>query len=331
MRIQPADAANAAAAPPSLHDLPKRILGVLPTNPLGAMVQADMLQIVIFGLVVGVALVMMPPAQAKPLLDLTGTLQEVCMTVVRWAMHLAPFAVFGLLAQLTANTGLAALGGVAGYVGTVLLGLLLMLTVYMTIVLAVLGRNPFAFLSALRELLLLAFSTSSSAAVMPLSIKTAEEKLGVRPSIAQFVIPLGATINMNGTALYQGVAAIFLAQVYGVDISLGGLLLLILTAVGASIGAPGTPGIGIVIMAMLLTTIGVPPAGVALIMGVDRLLDMSRTAINVSGDVVAASLMDKWVGGENDPREAARREWERECIRDQTGADVIVGSPPAEG
>jgi Na+/H+-dicarboxylate symporter len=131
---------------------------------------------------------------------------------------------------------------------------------------------------------------------MPLSIRTAEEKLGVRPSIAQFVIPLGATINMNGTALYQGVAAIFLAQVFGVDIGTGGLLLIIVTAVGASIGTPATPGVGIVVLAMVLTTVGVPPSGIALIIGVDRILDMSRTSINVSGDLVAAMLMERWEG-----------------------------------
>jgi Na+/H+-dicarboxylate symporter len=132
---------------------------------------------------------------------------------------------------------------------------------------------------------------------MPLSIKTAEESLQVRPSIAQFVIPLGATINMTGTALYQGVAAMFLAQVYGIDIGLSGMLLVVAMAVGAAVGSPGTPGVGIVILAMVLTTVGIPAEGVALIMGVDRILDMSRTSVNVAGDVVAARLMDRWVGG----------------------------------
>ena len=311
-------------AAPKLVELPQKLVGLLPTNPLGSMVQADMLQIVIFALVMGAALVMMPPQQSKPLLDLTGSLQDVCMTVVRWAMWLAPYAVFGLLAQLTSKIGLNALVGVAVYVGTVLLGLLVMQCVYLLLVRLVLRRSPWTYLKSLRELLLLAFSTSSSAAVMPLSIKTAEEKLGVRPSISQFVIPLGATINMNGTALYQGVAAIFLAQVFGVDIGVGGLVLLVLTAVGASIGAPGTPGIGIVIMAMLLTTIGVPASGIALIMGVDRILDMSRTAINVSGDVVAASLMDKWVGGSIPVEEVIAAEKERERVREATGQDIVV-------
>lgn len=288
-------AADTPAAP-AFAELPRMLLGLLPTNPLSAMVQAEMLQVVIFALVVGAALVSMAPAQSRPLIDLAGSLQEVCMMVVRWAMLLAPLAVFGLLAQLTSKIGLNALAGVAVYVLTVLLGLLLLLGVYLVILLLFARRGPGSFLSGMRELMLLAFSTSSSAAVMPLSIKTAQERMGVRPAIAQFVIPLGATINMNGTALYQGVAAIFLAQVFAVDVGPGGLLLLVVTAVGAAIGAPGTPGVGIVIMAMLLGTIGVPPAGIALIMGVDRILDMCRTAVNVSGDVVAAILMEHWQG-----------------------------------
>ena len=143
--------------------------------------------------------------------------------------------------------------------------------------------------------MLLAFSTSSSAAVMPLSIKTAEENLKVHPSVSQFVIPLGATINMNGTALYQGVATMFLAQVFGVDLGMSALLLVVVTAVGASIGSPGTPGVGIVILAMVLETVGIPAAGIVLIMGVDRILDMSRTAVNVAGDLVAAKLMNRWM------------------------------------
>jgi Na+/H+-dicarboxylate symporter len=240
----------------------------------------------------------MAPAQSKPLLDLMASLQEVCMTVVRWAMWLAPFAVFGLLAQLTTKIGLNALLGMAVYVGTVLLGLLLLLACYLLLLFIFAGQRPMAFLRASREVLLLAFSTSSSAAVMPLSIKTVEDKLSVRPSVSQFVIPLGATINMNGTALYQGVAAIFLAQVFGIDISHAGMLLIIVTAVGASIGSPATPGVGIVILALVLDSVGIPTAGIALIMGVDRILDMSRTAINVCGDLTACILMNRWIDDE---------------------------------
>ena len=304
-------------------DLPKKIVTLLPSNPLSSMVESNMLQVVIFAMVIGLALVMMTPAQAKPLLDLMGSLQEVCMTVVRWAMLLAPFAVFGLLVQLTAKLGLDALLGMAVYVGTVLLGLLCMFCVYLLIIAATARMGPAVFLSSVKEVLLLAFSTSSSAAVMPLSIKVAEEKLNVRPSVSQFVIPLGATINMNGTALYQGVAAMFLAQVYGIEVSLGGMALIVITAVGASIGSPATPGVGIVILAMVLNTVGIPAAGIALIMGVDRILDMSRTAINVSGDLVTAKLMDTWVGSRMSHHEARAAEQQMEEIRQKTGEDVL--------
>ena len=307
-----------------IHDLPQKIITLLPANPLTSMVESNMLQVVIFAMVVGVALVMMAPAQSKPMLDLLGSLQEVCMTVVRWAMLLAPFAVFGLLAQLTAKLGVEALLGMAIYVGTVLLGLFTLFVVYLCIIFFVARQNPFVFVKSVGSVLLLAFSTSSSAAVMPLSIKTAEEKLKVRPSVSQFIIPLGATINMNGTALYQGVATIFLAQVFGIDIGIGGMALIVITSVGASIGAPATPGVGIVILSMVLGTVGVPASGIALIMGVDRILDMSRTAINVSGDLVAAKLMDRWVGGKVSLKEELKEEAVRESIRAETGEDVLT-------
>jgi len=308
----------------NLKELPQKVVTLLPSNPLSSMVENNMLQVVVFSMVVGVALVMMVPAQAKPLLDLMGSLQEVCMTVVRWAMLLAPVAVFGLLAQLVSKLGVDALMGMAVYVGTVLLGLLLMFCFYLAIIFTIGKQNPFEFIKSVREVLLLAFSTSSSAAVMPLSIKTAEEKLKVRPSVSQFVIPLGATINMNGTALYQGVAAIFLAQVFGIEIGIGGMALIVLTSVGASIGAPATPGVGIVILSMVLGAVGIPAAGIALIMGVDRILDMTRTAINVSGDLVTSKLMDIWVGSKAGLNKEVKDELHRQRIRDKTGEDVLT-------
>jgi Na+/H+-dicarboxylate symporter len=284
-----------AATPPNVGELPNVLIELLPGNPLSSMVEGQMLQIVIFALIFGIALVAMKPTQSKPLLELLSSLQQVCMTIVRWAMWLAPIAVFGLMARLTSQVGMNALISMSHYVLTVLLALTVLLIFYLFIVFVFTGQSPIKFLKATRELLLLAFSTSSSAAVMPLSIKTSEEKLDIRQPISQFVIPLGATINMNGTALYQAVATIFLAQVYGVDISVSGMLLIVTMAVGASIGSPATPGVGIVILATILNTVGIPPEGIALIMGVDRILDMSRTSINVAGDVVAAKLMNKWV------------------------------------
>jgi Na+/H+-dicarboxylate symporter len=311
------------AAAVTVDSLPLAIAGLIPINPLGAMVESEMLGVVVFAIFIGIALVSLPPAQSSPLLTLLGSLQSVSLTVVRWAMKLAPWAVLGLMAQLLSRLGLGALVGMSAYVATVLGGLLLLLVVYL-ILAAVLGRtSPIRFLKAAREAQLLAFSTSSSAAVMPLSMKTAEEKLGVRPSVSQFIIPLGATINMDGTALYQGVATIFLAQAFGLDLGVGELALVVVTAVGASIGTPSTPGVGIVILATVLTSVGVPVAGVGLIIGVDRILDMSRTALNVTGDLVASLVIDRFSAATPADEQLAR-EAERESTRAAEGVDVVI-------
>ena len=286
-------ATQAAAQAPSLSTLPTRIVGIVPTNPLQASVEQNMLQVVVFAVFVGVALVTMERRLAQPLRDLLGAVQEVSMVVVRWAMYLVPAAVLGLMTQLTARMGLDALLGMGVYVATVLGALLLAFGFLMAVYAVGRRRSPWTFLRGSRDVLLLAFSTSSSAAVMPLTIRTAEEALGVRPGVSRFVIPLGTTINMAGTALYQVIATLFLAQVYQVDVGLSGLLLVVVLAVGASIGSPGTPGIGIVILAMMLGTVGIPTEGIALIIGVDRILDMSRTTLNVAGDLVAASVIDQ--------------------------------------
>lgn len=181
----------------------------------------------------------------------------------------------------------------AAYIGTVLLGLVVLLIFYLVLV-SLLGKvSPIRFLRNIREAQLLAFSTSSSAAVMPLSMGTAEKKLSVEPSIARFIIPLGATINMDGTALYQVTAAVFLTQVFGVHLDIWGLIALAGTAVGASNSTPSTPGVGIVVLATILQGIGVPASGIALIIGVDRILDMSRTTINVTGDLTACAIMNR--------------------------------------
>lgn len=309
---------------PSLARLPETLINLFPANPLNAMVESQMLEVVIFAVIFGIALLMTSPERARPLLDFLGSLQEVCMTVVRGAMVLAPYAVFGLMAQLVSRIGLEALLGMAIYVLTVLGGLVLIFCLFLVLVFLLAKITPGTFIRNMRELMLLAFSTSSSAAVMPLTIKTVEDRFGVRPSIAEFIIPVGATINMNGTALYQGVATIFLAQVYGIELNAGALMLLVVVAVGASIGSPATPGVGIVILSMVLSTVGIPPSGIALLMGVDRILDMSRTALNVAGDVVACLVMDRWVGGHGSPAEAVREQQLLQVSRASSNEDVIV-------
>src|SRR6056297_1819035 len=286
---------NVADAEIGSGSIPEMVTDLLPENPLSAMVERQMLQVVIFSIIFGIALVVMDREKAGPILDILSSLQDVCMTIVKWAMLLVPYAVFGLLARITIKVGLDAMLGMAVYMGTVLLGLFILLVFYLLIVTIFGKRNPFEFLSNIRDVQLLAFSTSSSAAVMPLSMEVAEDKLNVRESISQFLIPLGATINMDGTALYQGVATVFLAQVYNVNLGLPQLILVIVTAVGASIGSPATPGVGIVILSIVLKSVGIPNSGVALILGVDRILDMSRTALNVTGDLTANVVMNKWV------------------------------------
>lgn len=279
----------------SLQTLPAKISDIVPENPFASIINGQMFQVVIFALIFGIALSTLQSEKVQPIVRLLESIQKVCMRIIAGIMYIAPLAVFGLIAKAIAKSGLDIIIGLTGYVGTVLLGLA-GLVVFYCCILAVLGRrNPFTVLNQCKELLLLAFSTSSSAAVMPMSIKTANEKLRVNPSASQLVIPLGATVNMDGTALYQGVATVFLAQAYGLQLGLDQLLIVVITAVSASIGTPGTPGVGIVILAVLLKNVGVPPSGIALIIGVDRLLDMARTAANVTGDLTATVVMDNWM------------------------------------
>ncbi|HDQ99783.1 MAG TPA: dicarboxylate/amino acid:cation symporter [candidate division WOR-3 bacterium] len=277
-----------------IGDIPGRIVGVLPQNPLRAMSSGEMLQVVLFAIIFGAALAALPANRSRFLMLPLATLQDVCMRVVKWAMLIAPLAVFGLLANVTSQLGFDVLAGLGVYILTVLLGLLLLVGLYMLILMVLSRYSPRKFMRSIREVQLLAFSTASSAAVMPLSMETAEEKLGVPASVARFIIPLGATINMDGTALYQGAATVFLAQVFNVNISPLQLILVVVTVVGASIGTPATPGVGIIILATVLSGVGIPPEGVALIIGVDRILDMTRTAVNVTGDLTACTVMARW-------------------------------------
>ncbi|MEX0934156.1 MAG: dicarboxylate/amino acid:cation symporter [Candidatus Paceibacterota bacterium] len=314
--------------PISLNSIPDSIISILPDNPLYAAVEVNMLQIVLFSVVVGLALVNLQPRKSQPLLELLGSLQSVAMTVVRWMMYIAPLAVFGLIAQLVIHTGIESFFGIGVYILTVFAGLLLMLVVYLLIVFFVGGWLPLTFLRNIREVVLLAFSTGSSAAVMPLSIKTVEEKFKVRSSVSQFVIPIGATVNMDATALFQGIATIFLIQAYGIELSFGLLMVLIFTIIGSSIGAPATPGVGIIILSVVLKGVGVPLEGLALIIGVDRILEMMRTSINVTGDLVASIVMDRIGRVAKSLEEEEEREIHHEKRRHEERRDVIVEEVP---
>ena len=276
--------------------VPELIAGLLPQSPLHAFLERDMLAIVIVAILLGIACKSANQDRVQPLLRFFDALLEVAMTVVKWALFLAPWAVFGLTAQLVAKVGFGTIIGMGAYVLTVLAGLFGLWATYCVVV-AVMGRiNPLDFAARISEVQLLAFSTSSSAAVMPLSIDTAVTKLDVPDNIAGLVIPLGATINMAGTALYQSVAVVFLAQMSGVELTLFDLSLIVMTLVVSSIGAPGTPGVSIVILSNIVVAFGISPAGLVLILGVDRILDMCRTVVNVTGDLTACVLL-RGVGG----------------------------------
>ncbi len=307
---------------------PELLVGVLPQNPLGAMVQGEMLQVVLFAVVLGIALIALEPESSRPLLDLMGSLQKVCMVVVGFVMRLAPLAVFGLLAQALVRTGAGVLVGIGAYAATVIAGLLVLLCVFLAVV-AVLGkRSPLKFLSDIREPMLLAFSTDSSAATMPVTIRAAEDNLEVRPSTAQLVVPIGATMNMSGTACYHGLATIFMAQLFGMDLPWTALLALLATSLGSSVGAPATPGVGIMILATVLNAAGVPAAGLVLIVGLDQILERFRCVLNVSGDLVACVVLDRMVAGPSRASELAA-EQEREALRRQLGADVVTDERPS--
>ena len=257
-----------------------------------------MLSIVIFTIIIGVAVLSLTDDLLKPVKLLLGAIQEICMTVVKWAMLLVPIAVFGLMAQLTSSIGLNSLSSLGFYVLVVLIGLLMLIGFYLAVV-SILGRsNPLKFLRKITDVQLLAFSTTSSAAVMPLSLKTAEEELKVDATISNFIIPIGATVNMDGTALYQTITTLFIAQAYGLEMGLLNIVLVIVTIVAASIGTPAIPGGGVVILASVLSSAGIPAEGVIIIIGVERLLGMFRTAVNVTGDLTACMVFNRFYGNE---------------------------------
>jgi len=277
-------------------NIPETISKLIPSNPLESILTGEMLSIVIFTLIIGVAITQLEKTSVRPLVRFVEAIQKICMVIVGWAMRLVPFAVFGLMAALLSRTGIEVLVGLGYYMMVVLVGLLLLLAFYLLIV-AIIGRtNPFQFLSKIKEPQLLAFSTASSAAVMPLSMKTADEKLGVSSRISDFVIPIGATVNMDGTALFQCVTVLFMAQAYGIDLSVVNVLLITVTVVAASIGTPAVPGGGVVVLASVLQSSGIPSDGLLVIIGIDRVLGMFRTAVNVTGDLTASVVFNKWFG-----------------------------------
>lgn len=279
-------------APP----LSQVLIDIIPTNPINAMAQGEMLSIIFFAILLGISILMVGK-KAKTAVELIEVMNEVMMKMVSLIMALAPYAVFCLIAKAMANLGLDLLAQLIGYV-VVLIGILLFhLFVTLQVVLKVFsGLNPITFLKKIRNAQVFAFSTSSSNATIPVTLRTVTERMGVNNSVASFTVPFGATINMDGTAIMQGVATVFIANIYGVDLGIAGYLTVILMAVLASIGTAGVPGVGLIMLSMVFAQVGLPLEGIGLILGVDRLLDMVRTAVNVSGDAVVSSVVAKSEG-----------------------------------
>lgn len=273
------------------------LLRIIPDNPLRAAVQGDMLAVMFFALMLGIALASLPRERVKPLLDLFEALYEVTMRIIEFAMRFAPFGVAALLFTLTARFGFAVLQQLFSYVVVVLLGLAFhQFVTYSLLVWYFSGIPPRLFFRRSREVMITAFSTSSSNATLPTAMRVTEERLGVPRDITSFVLTLGSTANQNGTALFEGVTVLFLAQFFGVELSIPQQVMVVLMSVLAGVGTAGVPGGSLPLIMPVLVAVGVPGEGIGIILGVDRLLDMCRTVLNVTGDMTAATFVARSEG-----------------------------------
>jgi Na+/H+-dicarboxylate symporter len=274
------------------------LVDLVPSNIFAAMQDnGNMLQVIFFAIFFGIGIVLIPQKKSQAVKDFFDALNEVILKLIDLIMIAAPYGVFALLAALVAEAPSADLFKALGlYTITVLLGLLCMILFYLLLVRLVTGKKIGFFLKGISPAQLLAFSTSSSAATLPVTMERVHEHLGVEEDVSSFVLPIGATINMDGTSLYQAVAAVFIAQAFGIDLSLGAQLGIIATATLASIGSAAVPGAGMVMLVIVLAQAGIPEAGLALIFAVDRPLDMCRTAVNVTGDASVSMMVAKWLG-----------------------------------
>ena len=323
-----------AAESPSVGEV---LLDMIPRNPIAAAANMDLLPLIVFTILFGAAITQVSQERRDAVLRVAEGVNDAVMVLIDWIMMLAPYAVFALIASVISRFGLDLLRSLLFYALTVVAGLLLHAFGTYAFVLRFLVKiNPWTFFKRIAEAPLVAFSTSSSNATLPVTMETAEEDLGISSSVSSFVLPLGATVNMDGTALYQAVAAMFIAQIYALPMGIEAQLKIVLTATLASIGAAGVPSAGIIILILVLQSIGIggaeAAAGIALILGVDRILDMLRTAVNVTGDLTAASFVARTEGETLEPRRVdhpIRMDgWTRSCA-----ATLRRGVPvdPAEG
>jgi Na+/H+-dicarboxylate symporter len=274
---------------PTITDI---LLNIIPTNPIRAFVEGRMLQIIFFALMTGICLGLIPSERSRPVMDFFEGVNDVIVKMVHVIMKLAPYGVFALISAVVANFGLDVLFVLIKYSLVVVVGLVLHVAIVYSLAIKIFSKQKVrTFFRGIRPAQLIAFSSASSSATLPVTMECVETNLGVPGQIASFALPLGATINMDGTALYQGVSTVFIAQVYGLGLNPMQQLTIVLTAVLASIGTAGTPAAGVITLAIVLKSIGVPLEGIALIMGVERILDMCRSVVNVTGDASCAVVV----------------------------------------
>ncbi|MBL4240329.1 dicarboxylate/amino acid:cation symporter [Vibrio fluvialis] len=280
------------AAPPLVQTL----LAMIPQNPVNALAAGNILQIIVFAIGLGVSLVLVGE-KGEPAVKVFESLAEAMYKLTEIVMKLAPYGIFGLMAWVAGTYGLDVLMPLIKVIAAVYIGALIHIGIFYSSLLTLLGRlNPIQYLRGISNPAAVAFTTSSSSGTLPATIKASREELGVSEGVSSFVLPLGATINMDGTALYQGVCALFIAQAFGVDLQTSDYITIILTATLASIGTAGVPGAGLIMLSLVLSTVGLPIEGLAIVAGIDRILDMARTTINICGDMMVAVLVAKSEG-----------------------------------
>ena len=279
---------TATATDTSLVDT---LLNIIPKNPVSSMASGDMLPIIVFALFVGIMLAKLG-SKASTVANFFSEFNDVMMEMTMAVMKIAPIGVFCLIARTFANLGFSAFKPMIKYMGSVTIALFIQCFVFYQILLFVFTRlNPMKFIKKFAPVMGFAFSTATSNATIPMSIDTLHKKMGVSKQISSFTIPLGATVNMDGTSIMQGVAVVFIAQAYGIDLTPANLATVVVTATLASIGTAGVPSVGLVTLSMVLASVGLPVEGIALIMGIDRILDMMRTAVNITGDAVCTTII----------------------------------------
>lgn len=283
----------AAAQSTSIVDT---LLNIIPKNPIGSMANGDMLPIIVFALFVGIMLAKLG-SKASTVANFFSQFNDVMMEMTMAIMKIAPVGVFCLIARTFATVGFAAFKPMLKYMGNVTFALAIQCFVIYQILLFIFTRlNPLKFIKKFAPVMGFAFSTATSNATIPMSIDTLNKKMGVSKQISSFTIPLGATVNMDGTSIMQGVAVVFIAQAYGIPLTMGNLATVVVTATLASIGTAGVPSVGLITLAMVLSSVGLPTEGIALIMGIDRILDMLRTAVNITGDAVCTTIVSHQEG-----------------------------------